>query len=121
MRARHGATLETLRTEGFRIREIYPWSVAMTDLAEAAEVVGDSDVARHVISAAGPYSGRIAVSGPCINRPFDQALARAALTLHETEAALSYATSAVGEPTTADPCVSGPRAGLPGRGETPER
>ena len=51
----------------------------MTDLAEAAEVVGVPDVAAHVLAVAGPFAGRIAVSGPSPNRPFDQALAQAAL------------------------------------------
>ena len=53
-----------LRDEGFPIRPIYPWSVAVTDLAEAAEVAGVPDVAAHVLAVAAPFAGRIAVSGP---------------------------------------------------------
>ena len=45
-----------LREDGFPIREIYPWSVAVTDLAEAAEVAGEREVAAHVLTVARPYS-----------------------------------------------------------------
>jgi hypothetical protein len=101
VRARSGrieearATMGELRDEGFPIRRIYPWSVAVTDLAEAAEVVGERDVAQHVLTVAQAYSGRIAVSGPCPNRPFDQALAQAALGVDDTAAAVAFASRAV--------------------------
>lgn len=88
-------TLDALRAEAFPIREIYPWPVAVTELAEASELVGDADVARHVLTVAGPFSGRLAVGGPCPNRPFDQALAQAALGADDAHAAVSYATRAV--------------------------
>ena len=45
----------------------------------AALAARDRAAAAHVLRVAGPYSGRIAVSGPSPNRPFDQALAQAAL------------------------------------------
>jgi hypothetical protein len=90
-----GSVLSQLREEQFPIREIHPWSVAVTELAEAAEVVGDRDVARYVLDVAGPYSGRLAVSGPSVNRPFDQALAQAALTVDDPCAAEAYASRAV--------------------------
>ena len=89
------ATMVGLREDGFPIREIYPWSVAVTDLAEAAEVAGEREVAAHVLTVARPYSGRIAVSGPCPNRPFDQALAQAALAVGDADLAASYASQAV--------------------------
>jgi DNA-binding SARP family transcriptional activator len=89
------ATLRELRDAGFPIRRIYPWSVAVTDLAEAAELAGERDVAEHVLAVARPYSGRIAVSGPCPNRPFDQALAQAALAVGDTAAAVDHASRAV--------------------------
>ena len=89
------ATLEQLRAEQFPIREIHPWSVAVTELAEAAEVVGDREVANHVLAVAGAYSGRLAVSGPSPNRPFDQALAQAALTIGDHAAAAELAGRAV--------------------------
>jgi hypothetical protein len=88
-------TLAELRAEGFPIREIYPWSIAVTDLAEAAEVAEDRAAATHVLRVAGPYSGRIAVSGPAPNRPFDQALAQAALATGDVRAAIAHATRAV--------------------------
>ena len=84
-----------LRDEGFPIRPIYPWSVAVTDLAEAAEVAGDPDVAAHVLAVAAPFAGRIAVSGPYPNRPFDQALAQAALAVGDVDAAEAHARRAV--------------------------
>jgi DNA-binding CsgD family transcriptional regulator len=89
------ATLTALREERFPLREIYPWSVAVTDLAEAAEVAGVEDVAAHVLAVGGPFTGRLAVSGPCPNRPFDQALAQAALAVGDLHAAVGYATAAV--------------------------
>jgi AAA ATPase domain/Bacterial regulatory proteins, luxR family len=89
------ATMAVLREERFPLREIYPWSVAVTDLAEAAEVAADPDVAAHVLSVGGPFSGRIAVSGPCPNRPFDQALAQAALGAGDAPGAARYASIAV--------------------------
>ncbi len=88
-------TLERLREEAFPIRPIYPWSVAVTDLAEAAEVAGVPEVAAHVLAVAAPFSGRIAVSGPCPNRTFDQALAQAALAVGDVPAAEGYARRAV--------------------------
>ncbi len=89
------ATLGQLRAERFPIRRIHPWSVAVSDLAEAAEVTGDVDTAAHVLSVAGPYSGRIAVSGPYPVRPFDQVLAQAALAAGQPASAASYADRAV--------------------------
>jgi DNA-binding CsgD family transcriptional regulator/tetratricopeptide (TPR) repeat protein len=88
-------TMATLQQQQFPIRQIYPWSLAVTDLAEAAEVADDPKVAAHVLVVAAPYSGRIAVSGPCINRPFDQALAQAALAVGDFTAAVAYADRAV--------------------------
>jgi DNA-binding CsgD family transcriptional regulator/tetratricopeptide (TPR) repeat protein len=89
------ATLRRLCEEGFPIRRIYPWSVAVSDLAEAAEVTGDGQVAAHVLSIASAFSGRIAVSGPYPVRPFDQLLAQAALAVGRPDAAVAYADRAV--------------------------
>jgi DNA-binding CsgD family transcriptional regulator len=88
-------TLARLRHEGFPIRPIYPWSVAVTDLAEAAEVAGVAEVAAHVLTVAAPFSGRIAVSGPNPNRTFDQALAQAALATGDIRVAEAHARRAV--------------------------
>jgi hypothetical protein len=88
-------TLERLRREGFPVRPIYPWSVAVTDLAEAAEVAAVPEVAAHVLTVAAPFSGRIAVSGPNPNRTFDQALAQAALATGDLPAAEAHARRAV--------------------------
>jgi DNA-binding CsgD family transcriptional regulator len=89
------AALRELRLEGFAIRKIYPWSVAISDLAEAAELTGDGKTAEHVLRVAEPYSGRIAVSGPIPSRPFDQVLAQAALAVDQPDAAATYAERAV--------------------------
>ena len=88
-------TLVRLRADGFAIPENYPWALAMTELAEAADVAGDPDTARHVLAACKPYSGRIALSGACVNRPFDQALAQAALAVDDAGLAEHYAARAV--------------------------
>ena len=90
------STLDVLRDEGFPIRQIYPWSVAVSDLAEAAEVTGEAPVAAHVLRVAAPYSGRIAVGGPYPGRPFDQLLAQASLAIGDPDAARAYAERAVG-------------------------
>jgi hypothetical protein len=88
-------TLDRLRDESFPIRPIYPWSVAVTDLAEAAEVAAVAEVAAHVLTLAAPVAGRIAVSGPNPNRTFDQALAQAALAIGDVSAAEAHARRAV--------------------------
>ena len=116
------AMLDGLREEGYPIRQIYPWSLAVTELAEAAEVAGEAKTAAHVLAIAGPYSGRIAVSGPCPNRPFDQALAQAALAVGDTPAAISYASRAVAASRrNNDARLPGPRPGLPRRGSPARR
>ncbi len=89
------STLDVLRDEGFPIRQIYPWSVAVSDLAEAAEVTGEAAVAAHVLQVAAAYSGRIAVGGPYPGRPFDQVLAQASLAVGDPAAAAAYAERAV--------------------------
>jgi DNA-binding CsgD family transcriptional regulator len=89
------ATLRQLRVEGFTIRKIYPWSVAVSDVAEAAEITGDAKAAEHVLRVAESYSGRIAVSGPHPGRPFDQVLAQAALGVDDPATAATYAERAV--------------------------
>lgn len=88
-------TLQRLREAAFPVRQIYPWSVAVTDLAEAAEVAGVPEVAAHVLTVAAPFAGRIAVSGPNPNRTFDQALAQAALAVGDLPAAEAHARRAV--------------------------
>ena len=84
-----------LREDGFAIRQIYPWSSAISDLAEAAEVAHDPAVAAHVLSVAVPYAGRIGLSGPHPGRPFDQVLAQAALAVDDPIAAAAHADRAV--------------------------
>ena len=83
--------LDELRRARYAIHGSYAWSMAMTELAEAAEVAGDSDAGAHVLHQCSPYAGRIAVAGPCVNRPFDQALAQAALAVDDTVLAEHYA------------------------------
>ena len=88
-------TLDTLRGDQYRVPPTYGWSLAIAELAEAAEVVGDLDAATHVLTKFAPYSGGIATSGAGINRPLDQALAQAALAVGDNMLAERYATSAV--------------------------
>ena len=51
-------TMAALREERYRIREIYPWSVAVTDLAEAAEVAERPSSARRRPGRRGPRPDR---------------------------------------------------------------
>jgi hypothetical protein len=88
-------TLAQLRTANFAIPKGHAWPLAMTELAEAAEVANDPETARHVLAECSRYSGRIAVTGTCINRPFDQALAQAALAADDISLAEKYASRAV--------------------------
>jgi len=88
-------SLAELRADDFPIPPSHAWSMAMTELAEAAEVVGDREAAAHALAECAPYSGRLAVAGPTPNRPFDQALAQAALALDEPPLAERYAAQAV--------------------------
>ena len=56
---------------------------------------GRPRTARHVLAACEPFSGRIALSGACVNRPFDQALAQAALTVDDAALAKHHAARAI--------------------------
>jgi class 3 adenylate cyclase/DNA-binding CsgD family transcriptional regulator len=91
--ARHA--LSTLHADGYPIHKGYAWTLAMAELAEAAEVAGDPQAAAHVLREVGPYSGNVAVAGSGINRPLDQALAQAALATGEVTLAEQYALVAV--------------------------
>jgi tetratricopeptide (TPR) repeat protein len=101
MQARVGAaddakrTVAALRDDAYPVQETSPWTLAMSELAEAAEVAGDPEAAAHVLAQCSPFTGRIAVAGPCANRPFDQALAQAALAVGDTPLAENYAQRAV--------------------------
>ena len=101
MQARVGAvddakrTVAALRDDAYPVQETHPWTLAMSELAEAAEVTGDTEAAAHVLAQCRPFTGRIAVAGPCANRPFDQALAQAALAVGDTTLAEDYAQRAV--------------------------
>ena len=88
-------TLASLRDDGYPIQKTHPWMLAMSELAEAAEVAGDPESADHVLARCSPFTGRIAVAGPCANRPFDQALAQAALAAGDIARAENYASRAV--------------------------
>ena len=71
------------------------WAVAMAELAEAAEVVGDAETAAHVLAELSPYSGNIAATATGVNRPLDQALAQAALAVNDAALAEDHARRAV--------------------------
>ena len=71
------------------------WSAAMSELAEAAEVVGDTDAAAHVLAECSAYTGGISRAGTFCDRPFDQALAQAALGVGDPDLAEQYATAAM--------------------------
>jgi hypothetical protein len=88
-------TLAALRSDRLAIPRTFQWPLAITELAEAAEVADDPDTAAYVLAETGPYSGRIAVCGPCVNRPFDQARAQAALAAGDNAEAESSASRAV--------------------------
>ena len=87
--------LDDVRAARYAIRRIYPWSASVSDLAEAADVVGDADVAHHVLDLLSPYAGRIGISGPNPGRPVDQVLAQASLAAGDHAAALRHAERAV--------------------------
>jgi hypothetical protein len=89
------AMLADLRGDAYRMSGGWAWSVAMSELAEAAEVVGDADAAAYVLAECSAYGGRITRSGPFCDRPFDQALAQAALAVGDSEQAARHAAAAV--------------------------
>jgi hypothetical protein len=99
--ARIGSTSEArtmltdLRAEAYRMPGGFGWSAAMSELAEAAEVVGDTDAAAHVLAECSAFTGGIARAGTFCDRPFDQALAQAALGVGDPDLAERYATAAV--------------------------
>ena len=88
-------TLDALRAGGYRVPRSYGWTLAMAELAEAAEVADDAGTAAHVLAEMAPYRGHIAATGTGINRPLDQALAQAALAAGDITIANDYAASAV--------------------------
>jgi hypothetical protein len=73
----------------------YGWSPAMSDVAEAAEVADEEATSAQMVEMCGPYTGLIMTAGPAVIRPFDQALAQAALGAGDPSLAASYAESAV--------------------------
>jgi class 3 adenylate cyclase/DNA-binding CsgD family transcriptional regulator len=91
--ARHG--LAELRSNGYELPKGYGWALAMSELAEAAELTDDQPTALHVLKESRAYSGRLVVSGPTVIRPVDQLLAQAALAAGDAPLAESYATRAV--------------------------
>ena len=91
--ARH--SLRRLRADGFPIPEGYVWTLAMSELAEAADLTGDRATGAHVLVQCGPYAGLIVVPGQAVGRPVDQALAQAALATGDAAAAMTYADRAV--------------------------
>jgi hypothetical protein len=99
--ARIGSTSEAqtmltdLRAEAYRMQGGWGWSAAMSELAEAAEVVDDTDAAAYVLAECSAYTGGITRSGTFCERPFDQALAQAALAVGSSELAERYAAAAV--------------------------
>jgi hypothetical protein len=89
------AVLADLRADAFEMVGGHGWSTAMSELAEAAEVVGDADAAAHVLAQCGGYSGWISWVGSFVDRPFDQTLAQAALAAGDSKLAERYASEAV--------------------------
>jgi hypothetical protein len=89
------ATLAELRADGYRLPGGWGWSMAMSELAEAAEVLGDTHAAAHALAECSAYTGRMTGTAGLCDRPFDQALAQAALALGEAELAERHAAAAV--------------------------
>jgi hypothetical protein len=88
-------TLIALRDSEYQIPEGYGWALAMSELAEAADLTGDRDAGAHVLSECHRYTGRIVLSGTTVVRPVDQMLAQAALAAGDATVAEAYATRAV--------------------------
>ena len=88
-------SLRQLRGDGYPIPEGYAWTLAMSELAEAADLIGDRTTGAHVLVKCGPYAGLIVVPGQAVARPVDQALAQAALAVGDAAAATAYADRAV--------------------------
>jgi class 3 adenylate cyclase/DNA-binding CsgD family transcriptional regulator len=89
------AMLSDLRAEAYRMPGAWGWSSAMSELAEAAEVVGDADAAAHVLAECSDYGGGMTNPGTFCDRPFDQALAQAALAVGDSDLAERHAAAAV--------------------------
>ena len=87
--------LDMFRSEGYPVSESMTWTCSMSELAEAAEIVGDRETAALVLAQAGRYPGHIANTGAHVIRPLDQALAQAALGVGDAAAAAAHADRAV--------------------------
>jgi class 3 adenylate cyclase len=87
--------LDVFRADGYPVSGSMTWTYSMSELAEAAEVVGDRETAALVLTQAGRYPGHIANTGAHVIRPLDQALAQAALGVGDAAAAADHAGRAV--------------------------
>jgi DNA-binding CsgD family transcriptional regulator len=90
-------TLTALRAASYQVSEGYGWAHAMSELAEASDLIGDMEAGAHVLSVCSPYVGRIVVAGSTVARPVDQALAQAALAVGDVARATEFAGRAVAD------------------------
>jgi hypothetical protein len=71
------------------------WFSGTVQLAEVADLLDDRAAAASIFERLQPFSGRIAVHGPGVSRPVDQALAQLSLILDDAQQAVTFASRAV--------------------------
>ena len=88
-------SLRMLRDAGYPFPLGYAWTLAMSELAEAADLTGDAGAGAHVLAACSSYSGWLVVPGTIAVRSIDQVLAQAALATRDALQADAHASRAV--------------------------
>jgi class 3 adenylate cyclase len=88
-------SLCVLRDAGYPFPLGYAWTLAMSELAEAADLTGDAEVGAHVLSGCSSYASWLVVPGTIAVRPIDQVLAQAALAAGDAVQAEAHASRAV--------------------------
>ena len=90
--ARRG--LNALRAVNYAFPRGYGWTLAMSELAEAADLTVDAHAGAHVLAECGDFSGLLVVPGTIAVRSIDQVLAQAALAAGDASRAEAHATLA---------------------------
>jgi hypothetical protein len=94
--AEAAADIRRLAADGFTsVPQNFLWTVTMAMLCETAEMIRDEAAGRLLFDALLPHTGRLAANLVIVFEPIDLALAQAALAAGDSQAAESFASTAV--------------------------
>ena len=114
--------LDMFRSEGYPVSESMTWTCSMSELAEAAEIVGDRETAALVLAQADRYHG-LHREHRCPRDPSARSSPRAggARRRRRGRGCGARRPRRDGQPTERDTGVPRPRGGVPRRSSTPAR